>query len=216
MITIPLGWIKIFIILKQCWKDGLINDDEYVDLLCNLENEEFELEDEFMQHIINLILAQEPIIEIQKVNDEVYKLNENALAMNLQENSSIDNFVRLIRKEESLKTEPKLKDENLELKYENFELEEEPDYAGIIKSINDRRKGKWINEYDDLNQLWKDGLIDKNELEDRLGELGVPDKESMWKLRGFRRIYQCSKSNKKRSEKTIIRIYPKNANYVKN
>ena len=56
----------------------------------------------------------------------------------------------------------------------------------------------------------------KNELEDRLGELGVPDSESLWILKGFRRIYACSNSNKKKSEKTIIRIYPKNKNCTKN
>jgi hypothetical protein len=209
VIGIQLGWIKIFIVLEQCWKDGLINDDEYVDLLCNLENEEFELKDEFMQHIINLILAGEPLVEMQKINNEVYKLDENLLAVSLQEDPSIDSFIKLIRKEESLKTEPKLKDGNIELKlYENFELDEEPDYDGIIKSINERSKGNWIYEYDNLKQQWKDGLITKNEFENRAGDLGVPDRESLWKLKGFRRIYECSKSNKKTSEKTIIRIYP--------
>jgi hypothetical protein len=59
-------------------------------------------------------------------------------------------------------------------------------------------------------------LIDKNELEHRLGELGVPDSESLRILKDFRRIYVCMHSNKKKSEKTIIRIYPKNKNSTKN
>jgi len=60
-----------------------------------------------------------------------------------------------------------------------------------------------------------DWLI-KNEFKHHVGNLGVPDCESLWKLKGFRRIYECSKSNKKTSEKTIIRIYTTNANYAKN
>jgi hypothetical protein len=56
----------------------------------------------------------------------------------------------------------------------------------------------------------------KNEFEDHLGELGIPDSESLWQLKAFRRIYACSNSNKKKSEKTIIRIYPKNKNCTKN
>jgi hypothetical protein len=52
-------------------------------------------------------------------------------------------------------------------------------------------------------------LIGKKELEDRLGELGIPDSKSLWQMKNFRRIYTCSNSNKKKSEKTIIRIYPK-------
>ncbi len=76
-------------------------------------------------------------------------------------------------------------------------------------SIKERSKGNWINEYDNLKQLWKDGLIGKKELEDRLGELGIPDSKSMGQIRTFRRIYTCSNSNKRKSEKTIIRIYPK-------
>ena len=54
-----------------------------------------------------------------------------------------------------------------------------------------------------------DWLIGKNEFEDHLGELGIPDSESLRILKGFRRIYACSNSNKKKSEKTIIKIYPK-------
>lgn len=80
-----------------------------------------------------------------------------------------------------------------------------------MKSINKRSKGNWINEYDNLKQLWKDGSIDKNELEHRLGDLGVPKQGTLFMLKGFRRI--CSKSNKKRSEKTFIRIYP-NTNQI--
>ena len=41
-------------------------------------------------------------------------------------------------------------------KKNNNRLEEEPDYKAIIKSIKERSKGNWINEYDNLKQLWKD------------------------------------------------------------
>ena len=59
-------------------------------------------------------------------------------------------------------------------------------------------------------------MIGKNEFEDRLGELGVPERGTLRTLKGFRRINECSNSNKKKSEKTIIRIYPKNKNCTKN
>jgi hypothetical protein len=101
-------------------------------------------------------------------------------------------------------------------KKNNNRLEEEPDYEAIIKSIKERSKGNWINEYDKLKEFWKDGLIGKNEFEHRLGELSVPERGTLCILKGFRRINECSKSNKKTSEKTIIRIYPKNKNCTKN
>lgn len=91
----------------------------------------------------------------------------------------------------------------------NKKLEEEPDYEAITKSIKKRSEGNWINAYDNLKQLWKNRLIDKNELENSLGELGVPKSGTLWMLKGFRRIDECSNFNKKRNEKTFIKIYPK-------
>ena len=94
----------------------------------------------------------------------------------------------------------------------NNRLEKEPDYDIIMNSIKERSKGTWINSYDNLKKLWKDGLIGKNEFEDHLGELGLPERGTLGLLKGFSRSYACSNSNKKKSEKTIIKIYPKNKN----
>jgi hypothetical protein len=52
-------------------------------------------------------------------------------------------------------------------------------------------------------------LIGKNEYEDLLGKLGIPKRGTFSLLKGFGRINECSNSNKKKSEKTIIKIYPK-------
>jgi hypothetical protein len=71
-----LGWIKINIILEQCWKDDLIDDEGYIDLLCDEDLERLTLKDEWVLHVLELIRNKEPLISLPKTNDEVYKLNE--------------------------------------------------------------------------------------------------------------------------------------------
>ena len=57
---------------------------------------------------------------------------------------------------------------------------EEPLIDEIVTGLKKRLDGSYLWESSKIKKLWRDGLIDKEECEKRLGELGLPDSKSLW------------------------------------
>lgn len=207
-----LGWIKIDIILEQCWKDGQIDDEEYVDLLCDEDFERMILNEEWVLHILELIRNKEPLISVPKTNEEVYKLNglKFAALCELDDISAIVAFNKTLLKEDSMITLPQEHEDMIQVNqvYENTFPDDiefiKPHIDEIVTGIKKRLEGSYIWESSTIKKLWRDGMINQEECEKRLGKLGMPDSKSLWFMRHY------SKTCKTGKEKTVLTIKPSN------
>jgi hypothetical protein len=87
---------------------------------------------------------------------------------------------------------------------------EEPLIDEIVTGLKKRLDGSYLWESSKIKKLWRDGLIDKEECEKRLGELGLPDSKSLWAMRWMMRKYKLLKDPKTGKEKTRLNIKPSN------
>lgn len=112
-----LGWIKINIILEQCWKDGLINDEKYIDFLFDGDLKRLTLTDEWVLHVLDLIRIKKPLISVSKTFDEVYKLNELKFAAicELDDISAFEAFNKILLEEDSMIVLPQEHEDMIQL-----------------------------------------------------------------------------------------------------
>jgi len=257
-----LEWVLLYIILEQCWKDGLIKYEEYLDLLWGKVGIK-SVKKEWISHIIWLVSDCQPLISVPKANDEVYKLNERKITalLDLDEYSAIDEFIKLMNDEDFLIILPQYQEDTIQLmmsllrdgegqpKLSRFETGmvqyieqmikeidkprsaaqfyenvhnmyeqtfpddidfEEPEIDKFVEGISNRLKGTYIWESSKIKKLWRDGLINQEECEKRIGDLGFPDNKSIWVMRWIKRRYKLLKDPEAEKEKTILKIRPSN------